>query len=51
MLRRLTVIVAIAAWLASPVAAQAEANTVRVAKQFGVAYLQYMVLQELKLIE
>src|SRR3954465_13758842 len=51
MLRRLTVIVAIAAWFASPGAARAEANVVRVAKQFGVGYMQYMVMQELKLIE
>src|SRR4029077_4438080 len=51
MLRRLTVIVAIAAWIAAGGAAHAEANTVRVAKQFGVAYMQYMVMQELKLIE
>ncbi len=51
MLRRLTVIVAIAAWLASSGGARAEANVVRVAKQFGVAYMQYMVMQELKLIE
>ena len=51
MLRRLTVIVAIAAWFASSGAARAEANVVRVAKQFGVAYMQYMVMQELKLIE
>jgi NitT/TauT family transport system substrate-binding protein len=34
-----------------PNAARAEANTVRVAKQFGLAYMQYMVMQELKLIE
>ena len=51
MLRRLTVIVAIAAWFASPGSALAEANVVRVAKQFGVGYMQYMVMQELKLIE
>ena len=51
MLRRLTVIVAIAAWFASSGGARAEANVVRVAKQFGVAYMQYMVMQELKLIE
>ena len=51
MLRRLTVIVAIAAWLAAPVSARAEANVVRVAKQFGIAYMQYMVMQDLKLIE
>src|ERR1044072_62134 len=51
MLRRLTVIVAIAAWLAAPSQAAAEANVVRVAKQFGVGYMQYMVMQELKLVE
>jgi ABC-type nitrate/sulfonate/bicarbonate transport system substrate-binding protein len=51
MLRRLIALVAFAAWLASPGAARAEANVVRVAKQFGVAYMQYMVMQDLKLIE
>src|ERR1700756_710301 len=51
MLRRLTVIVAIAAWFAAPVSARAEANIVRVAKQFGIGYMQYMVMQEQKLIE
>src|SRR3954469_11530123 len=51
MLRRLTVIVAIAAWFASPGAARAEPNVVRVAKQFGMGYMQYMVMEELKLIE
>ena len=30
---------------------RAEANAVRVAKQFGVAYMQFMVMQDLKLIE
>jgi NitT/TauT family transport system substrate-binding protein len=34
-----------------PPHASAEANVVRVAKQFGVGYMQYMVMQELKLIE
>src|ERR1041384_5843819 len=51
MLRRLTVIVGIFAWLAAPGLARAEANVVRVAKQFGIAYMQYMVMQDLKLIE
>lgn len=50
-MRRLTVIVAVAAWFASGGVALAEANVVRVAKQFGVGYMQYMVMQELKLIE
>src|SRR5437764_30924 len=51
MLRRLIVVIAIAAWFASGDAARAEANTVRVAKQFGVAYMQYMVMQDMRLIE
>src|ERR1041384_6368759 len=51
MLRRLSVIVAFCAWLAAPSQAAAEANVVRRAKQFGVGYMQYMVMQELKLIE
>jgi NitT/TauT family transport system substrate-binding protein len=34
-----------------PRPASAEASVVRVAKQFGVAYMQYMVMQELKLVE
>src|SRR3954464_4129938 len=51
MLRRLIVIVAIAAWFASGSAARAEANIVRVAKQFGIGYMQFMVMQELKLVE
>ena len=51
MLRRLIVLVAFAACLASSGAARAEANVVRVAKQFGVGYMQYMVMQELKLVE
>jgi NitT/TauT family transport system substrate-binding protein len=51
MLRRLIVVIAIAAWFASGSTARAEANMVRVAKQFGVGYMQYMVMQELKLVE
>src|ERR1700730_12639816 len=31
--------------------ARAEANVVRVAKQFGIGYMQYMVMQEQKLVE
>src|SRR4029078_921639 len=42
---------AFAAALVLPRAAAAEANVVRVAKQFGVGYMQYMVMQELKLVE
>src|SRR5688572_9921468 len=51
MLCRLLAVVAIAAALIVPGKAFAEAKVVRVAKQFGVAYMQYMVMQELKLIE
>jgi sulfonate transport system substrate-binding protein len=51
MLNRLAAVAALIAALAVPQAARAEASQVRVAKQFGVAYMQYMVMQELKLIE
>jgi len=51
MLFRLMAAVALAAAMIVPGKASAEANVVRVAKQFGVAYMQYMVMQELKLIE
>ena len=37
--------------IALPAIAHAEANVVRVAKQFGIGYMQYMVMQEKKLIE
>src|ERR1700750_3439973 len=48
---RLLAAVALAAALFVPRIALAEANIVRVAKQFGVGYMQYMVMQELKLVE
>jgi len=48
---RLLAAAALAAALLLPRPASAEANVVRVAKQFGVGYMQYMVMQELKLIE
>ncbi len=51
MIYRILAVVALAAALIVPKTAAAEANVVRVAKQFGVAYMQYMVMQELKLIE
>ena len=34
-----------------PQHANAEANTLRVAQQFGIAYMQFMVMEDLKLIE
>ena len=51
MIRRLMAVAAMSAVLIVPTAALAEANIVRVAKQFGVGYMQYMVMQELKLVE
>ena len=51
MLGRLVAVAAVAAAMLVPGKACAEANVVRVAKQFGVAYMQYMVMQDLKLIE
>jgi NitT/TauT family transport system substrate-binding protein len=51
MIRHLVSAAMMAATLLVPQHASAEANVVRVAKQFGVAYMQYMVMQELKLIE
>jgi NitT/TauT family transport system substrate-binding protein len=51
MVRRLTAVFALAGAVLAPHAAVAEANTVRVAKQFGVAYMQFMVMEDQKLIE
>jgi NitT/TauT family transport system substrate-binding protein len=51
MLCRLVAVAVLAAALIVPKTALAEANIVRVAKQFGIGYMQYMVMQELKLVE
>ena len=51
MVCRLVAVAALAAAVIVPKAALAEANIVRVAKQFGIGYMQYMVMQELKLVE
>ncbi|MEJ0078219.1 MAG: ABC transporter substrate-binding protein [Alphaproteobacteria bacterium] len=51
MICRFLAAAALAAGLVFPRPASAEANVVRVAKQFGVGYMQYMVMQELKLVE
>ncbi|MEA2929579.1 MAG: sulfonate transport system substrate-binding protein [Hyphomicrobiales bacterium] len=51
MIWRIVGAAALAAAILVPRGASAEANVVRVAKQFGVGYMQYMVMQELKLIE
>src|SRR5215468_10716712 len=50
MIRKLA-IAAFAMLLAAPQAAFAEATTLRVAQQFGVAYMQFMVMEDQKLIE
>jgi NitT/TauT family transport system substrate-binding protein len=50
MVRGFIVTAALAA-LAFPQDARAEATTLRVAKQFGVAYMQYMVMEDQKMIE
>src|SRR5436853_3400515 len=51
MIGRIFAATVLAAALIVPKIASAEANTVRVAKQFSVAYTQYRVMQDLKLIE
>jgi NitT/TauT family transport system substrate-binding protein len=51
MIGRVLSAAALAAAILVPGPASAEATVVRVAKQFGVGYMQYMVMQELKLIE
>jgi NitT/TauT family transport system substrate-binding protein len=51
MIRALVVIGALAAALAHPQPAWAEATTLRVAKQFGVAYMQFMIMEDQKMIE
>src|SRR5882724_11550566 len=49
--RLLIAAIALAACVTSSGVARAEANVVRVAKQFGIAYMQFMVMQDQKLIE
>jgi NitT/TauT family transport system substrate-binding protein len=51
MTRGLVMIVALVAALAASHEARAEATTLRVAKQFGVAYMQFMVMEDQKMIE
>jgi NitT/TauT family transport system substrate-binding protein len=51
MLRSLAIVAALAGVLGAPPQAQAEAASVRVAKQFGLAYTQYMIMEDQKLIE
>ena len=51
MVRGLWAIVASIAIVTSAIDARAEATTLRVAKQFGIAYMQFMVMEDQKLIE
>ena len=51
MIRTLFAMAALAAALALPQSARAEATSLRVAKQFGVAYMQFMVMEDQKMIE
>ena len=55
MLRTLTFVLALTCALSCALIqaepARAEANTLRVAKQFGIAYMQFMVMEDQKMIE
>jgi NitT/TauT family transport system substrate-binding protein len=51
MIRALFAMAALAAALALPQSAHAEATSLRVAKQFGVAYMQFMIMEDQKMIE
>jgi NitT/TauT family transport system substrate-binding protein len=51
MLRILTFVAALSLAVMQADAARAEANTLRVAKQFGIAYMQFMVMEDQKMIE
>jgi NitT/TauT family transport system substrate-binding protein len=51
MFRTFAAVVALVALLLQPHQARAEASQLRVAKQFGVAYMQFMVMEDQKMIE
>lgn len=51
MIRRLVILIAFVGALASIGQARAEATQLRVAKQFGIAYMQFFVMQDQKMIE
>jgi NitT/TauT family transport system substrate-binding protein len=51
MLRTLTFVLALSCALIQADRARAEANSLRVAKQFGIAYMQFMVMEDQKMIE
>lgn len=51
MIRRFVILIAFVGALASIGQARAEATQLRVAKQFGIAYMQFFVMQDQKMIE
>jgi NitT/TauT family transport system substrate-binding protein len=51
MLRIFTFVLALSCAAIQADVARAEANTIRVAKQFGIAYMQFMVMEDQKMIE
>jgi len=51
MIHRIAAAFALVTTLALPNAAWAEATTLRVAKQYGIAYMQFMVMEDQKMIE
>jgi NitT/TauT family transport system substrate-binding protein len=51
MYRALAAFAAVLALLAAPAEARAEATELRVAKQFGSAYMQFFIMQDQKMIE
>ena len=51
MVRSFVALAALLVALACPHSARAEATTLRVAKQFGVAYMQFMVMEDQKMVE
>src|SRR6266540_1734439 len=51
LLRSLVIVITLLSVLCSSLQARAEATTLRVAKQFGLGYMQFMVMQHQKMIE
>jgi NitT/TauT family transport system substrate-binding protein len=51
MIHRIAAAVALITTLALPNTASAESTTLRVAKQYGIAYLQFMVMEDQKMVE
>jgi len=51
MLRNLAFVLALSCAVFQADRARAEADTIRVAKQFGIAYMQFMVMEDQKMIE